>query len=156
MLTVLFLSYNYAFKQPVNKEMLIKNIMAYPITNIIKRCQKDYHYSDEDMIILENELKRYFILSIGQTLSSLGRGMYSKDVDNLWHTFILFTNEYAKFCNTFFKRFIHHIPELEEPSTPEEYQAVRNDFQAFVKNYEETFNEEVHPIWILDMCENNT
>ncbi len=153
LLLTLAFSYNYAFKQPVNKEVVIKNIMNYPMTYIVKRCQKDHNYSDEDMVILERELKRYFALSVAKTKNDLGNGMYSKDVDNLWHTFILFTIEYAEFCNKNFNSFKHHIPELEKPSTPEQYQEVRKDFQAFVKNYEELFKEEIHPIWLLDMCE---
>lgn len=53
------------------------------MTHMISRCKEEYGYSDEDMVILERELKRYLILSL---VKDAGRGMYSKDVDNLWHT----------------------------------------------------------------------
>ncbi len=29
-------------------------------------------------------------------------------LDEMWHTFILFTNDYADFCNQFFGHYIHH------------------------------------------------
>ena len=33
-------------------------------------------------------------------------------VDEVWHTFILFTIEYRKFCNTIFGEYIHHEPNV--------------------------------------------
>lgn len=125
--------------------------MAYPMTDIVKRCKKDHNYTDEDMIILERELKRYLALSVK---TDVGTGMYSQDVDNLWHTFILFTHEYAAFCQKHFNRFIHHMPETDSELTPEKLEKNRKDFQAFVKNYQEVFKEEIHLVWFVDMCEN--
>ncbi len=119
---------------------------------VINRCKKEHNYTDQDMIILEQELKKYLALSAVKTKEDLGTGMFSHDVDNLWHAFILFTPEYAEFCNNYIGHFIHHAPEINEHRSPEQQEEARKDFQAFVKNYEETFGEEVHAIWFLDMC----
>ncbi|BBB12053.1 glycine-rich domain-containing protein [Sphingopyxis sp. FD7] len=32
------------------------------------------------------------------------------DIDEFWHTFILFTERYAEFCNAVFGYFLHHVP----------------------------------------------
>jgi hypothetical protein len=40
----------------------------------------------------------------------------SDAVDIGWHTFILYTREYAEFCSTVAGRFIHHVPD-DEPGT---------------------------------------
>lgn len=129
--------------------------MGYPMNTIIERCKKDFNYSDEDMKIIEKEFKRFMAMSVIMKGTGSGVGMYSKDVDNLWHSFILFTHEYAHFCNKFMGNFIHHIPETDTNKTPEKMLEVRKDFQEFIKNYEEIFAEEVHPIWFLDMCESS-
>jgi hypothetical protein len=34
----------------------------------------------------------------------------SKDVDEVWHNHILHTHQYARDCNAFFGRFMHHVP----------------------------------------------
>lgn len=34
-------------------------------------------------------------------------------LDEMWHTFVLFTREYAGFCDRYFGRFIHHVPTTE-------------------------------------------
>ena len=31
-------------------------------------------------------------------------------IDEMWHTFILFTRDYHNFCYKYFSRFIHHTP----------------------------------------------
>lgn len=33
-----------------------------------------------------------------------------QEMDDLWHTFLLFTREYQTFCQENFGRFIHHVP----------------------------------------------
>ncbi len=35
----------------------------------------------------------------------------TRDIDNIWHTFLLFTSDYAEFCGVFFGKFIHHKPD---------------------------------------------
>lgn len=36
-----------------------------------------------------------------------------KKIDDMWHTFLLFTRDYADFCNTYFGCFVHHQPTSE-------------------------------------------
>lgn len=142
----------YADKNEVrNEQDIINRVLNYPMPHIIARCQKDHKYLDEDMPILESELKKYLILAIVHKDSKLGRGMYSKDVDNLWHSFLLFTREYAAFCHDHAGFFIHHVPEIDEQLTPEKLMETQQDFVAFIENYETTFHEEIHPVWLLDI-----
>ena len=143
-----------AFKDTDIKENVMKSIMEYPMGPIVDRCKKDYKYTDEDMMLLERELKRFFVLSAFNKKE--GTGMYSRDVDNLWHTFILFTKQYTHFCAQNVGSFLHHVPELDRSLNPERLRNLRNDFQMFIKNYQETFDEEIHSIWFLDMCEEHT
>lgn len=53
------------------------------------------------------EFKRYMAL-VG--LGYRGLGMLSPEVDEVWHALILFTREYADFCQQAFGTFIHHVP----------------------------------------------
>jgi hypothetical protein len=42
----------------------------------------------------------------------------SPEVDIGWHTFILYTADYAKFCDQVAGRFLHHVPD-DDPAAPE-------------------------------------
>lgn len=33
-----------------------------------------------------------------------------QEVDDMWHEFILFTKDYAAFCDRYFGTFLHHLP----------------------------------------------
>ena len=45
----------------------------------------------------------------------------SEPVDKVWHEFILFTREYARFCENHFDRFIHHSPGGDESVNCSQY-----------------------------------
>lgn len=139
-------------KSTIDPKDVIPQIMNYKMPNVVNRCQTEFGYTAEDMHILEKELKRFLILCV---IIEGGVGMYSKDVDNLWHSFILFTKEYADFCQQYNRKFIHHAPELEKPKTEVEFAKARDKFRKFIINYEHIFKEPVHDIWLLDMCEKN-
>jgi hypothetical protein len=151
----LYAHYNYKYHYSPKKAVDVDGILNYQMPYVIERCKKDHGYDDEDMAIIEREFKRYLVLVAEKKQKGEGTGMFSKHVDNLWHTFILFTREYTEFGNKYVGRYIHHAPEVVsfENRTPEQRAQSRKDFQAFVKNYEETFKEEIHSIWFLDMCE---
>jgi hypothetical protein len=155
-ITLSLYTYNFHYKpqKHLSSADTIAAIMNYKMPHVIARCQKDHNYTNDDMVILEQELKRYLALSAIMQKEDLGTGMYSGDVDNLWHAFILFTAEYADFCQKHIGYFVHHMPELEDfkDRSKEKRAASQKDFQAFIKNYEKAFNEEIHPIWFLDMC----
>src|SRR4029078_5348421 len=39
-------------------------------------------------------------------------------IDWMWHTFLLFTLDYARFCDRYFGFFLHHIPNEDEEGQP--------------------------------------
>lgn len=97
------------FKTSNSKQDIdIDRAINYPIPHVIERYKKDYGVSDEIAQMHERELKRYLIISAINYPTPID--MFSKEVDHLWHTFILFTEEYEKYCKEMFGRFIHHAP----------------------------------------------
>jgi hypothetical protein len=90
-----------------NRKIDIQNVMNYEMPHIIARYCKDYNVSLEQAKLYEVELKRYLILAADDDEAV---GMMSKEVDDLWHTFLLFTKDYQAFCNDMFGTFIHHVP----------------------------------------------
>lgn len=133
---------------------LMDKVMRFPLTDMIKRCKKDHGYTDEDMELLEKELRRFLYLCVMPGASD-SVGMYSKHVDNLWHTFILYTHEYHAFSHLTQGSYIHHNPtrDHERPKNTEERKVACNHYAEFIKKYEATFNEEIDPIWLLDGVE---
>lgn len=78
------------------------------------------------------EFKRFMAL-VG--LGHRGLEMASPKVDEVWHAFILFTREYAAFCQDVFGEFIHHVPRTSRTpaGTPRE--------DGFAQAYHRAFGE---------------
>ncbi|MGG3562137.1 hypothetical protein ABES03_11095 [Neobacillus rhizosphaerae] len=62
------------------------------------------------------ELKRYFLLSnmLKET------PMFSAEVDEVWHTMLLFTQKYQTFSDRFVGRMLHHTPNTKPTPAPQE------------------------------------
>ncbi len=58
------------------------------------------------------EFKKYIAILIINYRNGKKVEMVSELVDEVWHTFILFTNEYRKFCEVIIGEYIHHEPNV--------------------------------------------
>lgn len=76
------------------------------------------------------EFRRYMAL-VG--LGYRGLGMVSPEVDEVWHAFILFTRDYAAFCQAAFGEFIHHVPRTSRDELPSD------GAEKFLQAYREVF-----------------
>jgi len=70
--------------------------------------------------------------------------MVSEIVDEVWHTFILFTKEYADFCNKVMGKFIHHEPNVD--ALFQKYVAnpvgpIKNTQEIGIQNFNEDYKK---------------
>jgi hypothetical protein len=95
---------------------------------------------------LFNEAKRYLVLS--EVHRDVVVGMYSVRVDEAWHAFILYTDQYRQFCNDYFGKYIGHAP-TNAPNDNDDDHEHRKDlsFEEFRERYEELFGEALPDVW---------
>jgi len=87
-------------------------------------------------------------------LFGLGYGdlaMASPEVDELWHQFILFTRQYASFCDEYLGNFLHHTPETSYTGLGG---GKSEGVRKFVRAYSEVFGE-LPEIWNIKPKEFN-
>jgi hypothetical protein len=137
-----------------SEDALYTNVFNFPLDEVTNNCKFENNYSNEDMVLLERELKRFLYLCIKH--ESLP--MFSSHVDNLWHTFILFTHKYHAFCNLNGGQYIHHTPRKRNAgeSTDEHKLFILEKMHTFITIYEQTFNVQIDPIWLLDSAEHTS
>jgi hypothetical protein len=85
-------------------EEIIKRAIAFPIEKVLFRYQKEKGLTADVAREHEREIKRFLALT---AISDKGYGMQGP-IDELWHTFIIFTKIYERFCKEVAGRFIHH------------------------------------------------
>jgi hypothetical protein len=83
----------FAFRAPyLEKKLLMNKIVA----------------SQEEAWELFTEVKRYLVMI--ESDHDHVYPLFALRVDEVWHQFVLFSKEYAAFCERFFGRFLHHYP----------------------------------------------
>lgn len=65
-------------------------------------------------------------------------------IDELWHTFLMFTREYSAFCASVAGRFIHHIPSDEDDAM---FGVVPHPYERFLTRYNTAFGEPPSDLW---------
>src|ERR1700730_8937382 len=83
----------------------LPEVLAYDNDAVIDRYQKDFGISAEDAALLFSDVKRFLWLAAVE-----GVVAPPPKIDDGWHTFIIFTLDYQKFCERYFGRFMHHRP----------------------------------------------
>lgn len=118
--------------------LIISRSMDFPMDNILRRYALDNELDWETAKEHEREVKRYLALCAINPKVSYGM---KGPIDELWHTFIMFTREYQKFCKDVAGSFIHHVPNV-----PDEFgnktKSGADTYIKFLSDYELTFGEE--------------
>ena len=85
----------------------LRTIEEYDLWFIIERVRSKGILSEHLIDPAVTEFKKYMALV---ALGYEELGMHSSEVDEIWHNFILFTREYAEFCERVCGHMIHHRP----------------------------------------------
>jgi hypothetical protein len=72
--------------------------------------------------------------------------MSMREIDDMWHEFILFTEDYQEFCTRYFGTFIHHLPNIFDnaPMSREEEQLEISRLLPYIYDH---LGEETMRIW---------
>lgn len=109
--------------QPLFDAEHLNRVLAYKNDALVHRFVTKLHLSQGDAEELFEDTKRFLFLCGGTKHE--GPLAPPEMVDEGWHNFILFTEDYAKFCHTHFGNFIHHRPRRPE-DPPGDGGATRN------------------------------
>ncbi len=82
-------------------------VMGYEHPWLVKRLQEKLSLTPEAAQSLFDDTKRFLYLC---GVSPRRRLVPSPAIDDGWHHFLMFTEDYQSFCQTYFGRFIHHRP----------------------------------------------
>ena len=98
--------------QATKTSALLRDVLGYENPSVIHRLVNKDGYAPEEAATIFDDVKRFLFLA-ATTTEPLAP---TKRLDDGWHAFILHTLDYMKFCDCFFGRYIHHLPN--PPGTP--------------------------------------
>ncbi|HEX7724814.1 MAG TPA: hypothetical protein VF438_03720 [Candidatus Paceibacterota bacterium] len=94
---------------------LLVRVASFQFRPLIDRMIDKLGWSEEEATLGFEDVKRFLYLC------GVHRGrtfIPSQRIDEVWHNFILFTEEYQQFCYGHFGRFIHHRPHRKDDPKP--------------------------------------
>lgn len=109
-----------------------------------KLVQEGVAATPEEAEGLFREVKRYVVLATADR--SRVYEMHSLLVDQAWHQFVLYTAQYARYCEDHFGHYVHHSPS----NAPEVQVASPRPvatFAEFGERYAELFDEPLPDAW---------
>lgn len=122
-----------ALRLTAEQVRMLRALQDYDLTPVRNRLQKDGAMPSTWLDDAVLEFRRYLALRAifpGQSLQ-----MFSRQIDTVWHTCLLFSRLYADFCAQAFGHFVHHEPTTE----PAGAQQLEADWAAFQTAYEAAF-----------------
>lgn len=88
----------------------LEDTLRYENAEVVHRFSQDHRISIEDSEEIFLETKRWLWLCATNPDVHLPLFSEARAIDEMWHTFLLFTRDYAAFCETHFGKFVHHHP----------------------------------------------
>ena len=100
-------------------------IRTYVFTGTLldKLKEKHKHLELKDCHLVARALREFFLTHLKSGRRYVG--MPSRVVDDLWHEFIVDTQEYSRFCQAAFGRYFHHTPASSMGKTKDEDAGLR-------------------------------
>ncbi|MBA2657861.1 MAG: hypothetical protein H0U70_12905 [Tatlockia sp.] len=132
----------------------LAEILEFTNNDIIHRYEQDYllnHLRGDEAL---SELIKFLWLSKkheGDKLLSPNDNKLKfvcgipEELDDMWHTFILFTKDYAEFCAENFGHFIHHAPTSESERLTVDLS--QSNFSLYFDYVKENLGEETTSKW---------
>jgi hypothetical protein len=119
--------------------------LAYEAPFLIEKLLKEHIVETaEEGEILFTEVKRFLVLVHADR--SKVWDMYSLRVDEVWHHFILFTQQYMDFCQRFFGRYMSHSPS-NAPESQTMNPAEATSYEDFQGRYRKLFGTSLPDAW---------
>lgn len=128
-------------------QLILNQLIQYQNKNLLARYKKDYPDSimqpEEALIELmkfiwlcikyKDDKKKFPDADFLDFTCVIHTEM--RDIDNMWHTFLLFTQDYQAFCQTYLNGiFFHHHPFLNtgEDISKESYELELNRYLSYI------------------------
>lgn len=121
----------------------LSEILDFKHSGVIQRFQKEHPHLREVAPTIFADLMGFFWLSQKHHLEQKERPTdpslnfvfimdeEMKNIDLMWHVFLLYTKDYMDFCQRYFGEYIHHLPDI----VPGMETAPDRDFQGNLERF---------------------
>lgn len=126
----------------------LDSVLAYRNAAVVKRYAKDHQASLEEAEEVFRETLKWLYLCAHGMANGFACAMTEEigKLDEMWHTFLLFTRDYADFCERYFGIFLHHVP-LDDDESPMDLEALQEQLERQFTLVCEVLGEDTLRAW---------
>ncbi len=147
---------------------LLEDVLSYKNEDVVARFAQEYKISEEDSEDVFREMLRWlWICAKRKHAVESGEAEHlavplfneARVIDMMWHTFLLYTQAYADFCDHYFGFFIHHQPKSRAERKAWQHviatdpERARREREAHLKQVYEYLYEELGEATLIKWCE---
>lgn len=158
---------DYIFSDKGIKRPTLNEVLAYENDILIEKFSATYNCETSVSRFIFNETKKLFWLFNESNFDKFDNLSIDNSLiilDEMWHTFILFTNDYSTFCHDLFGYYIHHKPtselekniylkEIESLNKKELLEKKSNEKRPQYEYVYDKLGEETFKTWYLELNE---
>ncbi|MGE0549809.1 MAG: hypothetical protein AB7O24_28385 [Kofleriaceae bacterium] len=138
----------------------LAEVLKYRNPAVIDKFLESYAMPRRDADALFTELKRWLWLNARAHVIPGSPNIYviadMTAIDEMWHTFLLFTKDYQDFCDRYFGHFVHHVPNTDRAMQRDERnerrrpELVQQNWEASIRFICEQLGERIALRWFKD------
>lgn len=123
------------------------SVLEYKNRDVVERIQKKLELTQDQAEQLFSDLLKFLSLCVYRMEASSQPLVPTKEIDNAWHHFLLFTKDYQLFCEKYFGAFVHHLPS----TSRSELRGHRiDDTRALATMIYGELSDNWSPVWLVD------
>lgn len=110
--------------------------LGYRNADVVHKFVDHFRIPEDEGASIFDEVKKWLWLNSLEDAPLLYVTAEIQIIDEMWHTFVLFTKDYAAYCESRFGRYIHH-----KPTSRREELAEREEREADPDGYDRRWRE---------------
>lgn len=134
----------------------IESVISYKNKSVVEKFLEKYDLPYEEAEDIFIEMLKWLWLGAVAKNDGFDKLVVHEDlfiIDEMWHTFILFTMDYTTFCDEYFGHYLHHTPATKADREVEEATSKENP-ELYLKKVEEELRE--HYSYVYDRLGEST
>jgi hypothetical protein len=90
----------------------LEDVLTYSHQGVLHRYARENHASPEEAAEVFQEMLKFLYTCYRAAENGVGFVVSNEieKIDWMWHTFLVYTMDYADFCDRYFGLFLHHSP----------------------------------------------
>ncbi|MCH9687064.1 MAG: hypothetical protein K0V04_36855 [Deltaproteobacteria bacterium] len=147
----------------------LSDVLGYRNAAVVAAFGRRFDVSPEQAELLFDDTLRWLWLC-GKLRATLRQGIADapcsslaitpsmKLIDEMWHTFLLFSADYRQFCDAYVGGFVDHLPEAPAPATPTPAtdSTVRDRIEGQLEYVHDELGEAVLRRWYVEYADLHT